>query len=62
MLVYQCKAILGLRMKFSLFTFSVYVEASDACNTLTFQLGGAAIQATLATRQWSIKVVHLIQH
>ncbi len=34
----------------------VYVESSDCCNTLDFQLGANAVDAALANRQWSIKV------
>jgi hypothetical protein len=35
----------------------MYVDASDDCNDLAFQLGNsAAVASTLATRQWSIKI------
>ena len=35
----------------------VYVDSSDICNNLSFQLGGTASGVTdIATRKWSIKV------
>lgn len=35
----------------------MYVDASDTCNRLLFQLGSsAAVASTIATRQWSIKI------
>ena len=36
----------------------IYVDASDDCNDLAFQLGNAAVGLTngVATRQWNIKV------
>ncbi len=34
----------------------VYVDSSDACNILSFQLGTTGVGTGLATRQWSIKV------
>ncbi|TRY67506.1 hypothetical protein TCAL_11774 [Tigriopus californicus] len=37
----------------------MYVDTSDACNTLTFQLGSTGIGTTIANRQWSIKIVQL---
>ena len=35
---------------------SVYVDASTACNDLTFLLGETASGTTLATRSWNIRV------
>ena len=34
----------------------VYFDASDDCHDLDFSLGETAVDTTLATRQWSIKV------
>eukprot|EP00095_Tigriopus_kingsejongensis_P001171 maker-scaffold415_size178368-snap-gene-0.24 protein:Tk01171 transcript:maker-scaffold415_size178368-snap-gene-0.24-mRNA-1 annotation:"hypothetical protein Y032_0655g1201" len=34
----------------------MYVDASELCNTLNFQLGTAGVGANLANRQWSIKI------
>jgi hypothetical protein len=36
--------------------YIVYAEASDACNSLDFQLGPTGIGATIPTRQWNIRV------
>ena len=49
---------ISARVTYILFTsFPVYIDASDSCNELAFQLGNAAAQgSTLSTRQWSIKV------
>ena len=39
------------------YSLSVYVDSSDACNDLVFQLGNTAVGTTLATtKTWSIKV------
>ena len=39
----------------------MYVDASDACNELNFQLGNSAMGVTaVATRSWSIKVTQVI--
>jgi hypothetical protein len=35
---------------------SVYVDASDSCNTAAFQLGQTAVGTALASRTWNIKV------
>ena len=36
----------------------VYVDSSDRCNDLSFQLGGTATGVTaIPTRKWSIKVI-----
>ena len=34
----------------------MYVDASDCCNDLTFQLGETGLGTAIANRQWSIKV------
>ena len=34
----------------------MYLDASDSCNDLVFQLGQSAIGTSFANRQWSIKV------
>ncbi len=34
----------------------MYVDSSEACNKLSFQLGTTGVGTGLATRQWSIKV------
>ena len=34
----------------------VYVDISDACNALTFNLGQSGVGTTVPTRAWSIKV------
>jgi hypothetical protein len=39
----------------------VYVDASDACNTLAFQLGQTAVGTTIPTRSWSLKVFFILQ-
>ena len=40
--------------------FSVYFEASDDCNTLTFQLGTTAVGLSgLADRRWNIKATQI---
>ena len=39
------------------FVFAVYVDASQACNLLSFQLGPAGIGAVIPTRSWSLKVI-----
>lgn len=39
-----------------LFLVSVYVDAAEACNDLTFELGQQGIGTGIANRQWSIKV------
>jgi hypothetical protein len=36
--------------------YHVYFDASDACNSLDFQLGNNVIGASTVTRSWSIKV------
>ena len=36
--------------------FTVYVDATDTCNKLTFQLGAAGVGTTVAARAWSLKV------
>ena len=42
---------------FLLFFSTVYVDSSERCNDLSFQLGGTATGVTaIATRKWSIKV------
>ena len=33
----------------------MYVDASEFCNDLNFQLGSSAVGTTLATRTWSVK-------
>ena len=38
--------------------FSVYVDASDMCNDLVFQIGQNGISATIVQRTWSIKVIY----
>jgi hypothetical protein len=35
---------------------SVYVDATDSCNTAAFQLGQTAIGTTIPTRAWNLKV------
>ncbi len=35
---------------------SVYVDASESCNTLAFILGQTAVDTNLATRSWSVRV------
>ena len=35
---------------------SVYVESSDCCNDLKFQLGSTGVGTSLATKSWTIKV------
>ena len=39
-----------------LFSFLVYVEASDECNKLTFAFGTTGLGAPIANRAFSIKV------
>ena len=34
----------------------VYVEASENCNDLIFEMGSQAIDASVTSRQWAIKV------
>jgi len=34
----------------------VYVDASESCNDLVFQLGQSGMGAAISTRKWSIKV------
>jgi hypothetical protein len=36
--------------------FPVYVDAATACNELAFQLGTNAVDTTLSSRSWSIRV------
>ena len=36
--------------------FPVYVDASDACNSLDFQFGSDGVEAVVPTRAWRIKV------
>lgn len=36
--------------------YHMYTDASNSCNTLSFQLGQTGIGTTLATRQWNIKI------
>ena len=36
--------------------FSVYVDASEMCNNLVFQLGTNGNGATILERKWNIKV------
>jgi hypothetical protein len=44
-------------MKYQKKKISVYVDASDLCNTAAFQLGSTGIGTTLsAARSWSLKV------
>ena len=38
------------------FTISVYVDSSESCNDLAFILGTSAVDTTLATRSWTIRV------
>ena len=35
----------------------VYVDASDECNMVNFQLGTSGIGTTIPTRQWNLKVI-----
>ena len=35
----------------------VYVDASDNCNTATFQLGRTAVGTTTPARSWNLKVL-----
>ena len=35
--------------------FSVYVDSSDSCNALTFNMGQSGIGTGIPTRSWSIK-------
>jgi hypothetical protein len=35
---------------------SVYVDASDLCNTAAFQLGQTAIGTSIPARSWNLKV------
>ena len=39
------------------FVFAVYVDASQACNLLSFQLGTTGIGTVIPTRSWSLKVI-----
>jgi len=39
-----------------MFHFLVYVDASEMCNDLVFQLGNTEVGANIMTRTWSIKV------
>ena len=36
--------------------FTVFVDASDACNNMDFQFGNNGYGTTIPTRSWSIKV------
>ena len=36
--------------------FSVYVDATDACNTLAFQLGSVGVGTSIPSRSWNLKV------
>lgn len=40
--------------------FSVFVDASDACNRMDFQFGNNGYGTTIPTRSWSIKVLKYI--
>jgi hypothetical protein len=42
--------------------FTVYVDASNACNMLNFQLGQTGVDTSIPARQWSIKVSHNFYH
>ena len=35
----------------------MYVDASEMCNNIVFQLGQSGMGAAIATRKWSIKVI-----
>ena len=49
-----------LRRVFSLVLFSVYFDASENCNILSFMLGNNANGiSTVATRSWSIKATQI---
>jgi hypothetical protein len=36
-------------------SYSVYVDATDTCNTAAFQLGQTAIGTSIPSRSWNIK-------
>jgi hypothetical protein len=38
--------------------FLVYVDASESCNQLNFQLGPNGIGTAVATRSWNLKVIY----
>ena len=40
------------------FFISVYVDASEMCNELAFQLGNSGMGTAITARDWSIKVCH----
>ena len=44
------------------FIISVYVDASEMCNDVVFQLGQTGIGTAIATRKWSIKVRLKVRH
>ena len=48
---------LKMRLKLKIFCFTVYVDASENCNDLVFQLGQRGIGAAISLRKWSIKVI-----
>ena len=41
-----------------IFFVSVYVDASEMCNELAFQLGNSGMGTAITARDWSIKVCH----
>jgi len=40
-------------------SFTVFVDASDSCNQLNFQLGPNGIGTTVVTRSWNLKVLKM---
>ena len=45
------------RLFFVFLMFSVYIESDSECTNLNFAFSDNAIDTTLATRSWSIKVI-----
>ena len=39
----------------------MYVDATDACNTASFQLGSAPVGTSIPSRSWNLKVHELLR-